>query len=1116
MGINVGDLTGSLTLEDQLSKVLDEVHARLNLTGIDFDELNKKIVTSADVFKQAAGVQTVLQAELAKTTVATAGLRDTMDKMAEMSLKSAGAAKMMEQPLQEISKEFLVSKSQGDAFRESMKLLDQQFNSLQKTTQITSQQIVSFGRGLQEAGFLATTVFTAPIVAAGAAAIGFATEFEKAMTKASVLGGLTATEMKGFEATVLSIAQTMGKAPAEVAMGLDIIGSAMFKGAEATDILTRSTKMAALGMGTVEETTRAVVGAMLAYKNESLSAAEASDILLKTVQLGNMKIGDLVGALAKINPLAAAMGIKFADVNAAIATFTHLGAPAEVAATGVRAVLSNLLNDAPKTEKGLRGLNIEMSSVLETIRTKGLTEALLGLVEAAEKMPGGMEKLNQVFPNIRALTLVLADAKAQGQTFDDITQKIRASMGELDAAFAQTRETWAQQWNELTVAVQVFAIQIGEELLPDLKMMAGIIKDDIFPVVQYMVDVFKNLPEPVKIAGLAFVGFIAAVGPILIFAGQVIRSFGHIQMLLGGEGLLTALPTLGKAITVFTTGTGLAIAGWTAGIAVAGFAVYELWQVGKNLYAWWDDASTRAATDQANAAGDAIRTAKLLADASDYAKQPITDVATAMNVLYYKAKEMRGEIEFVGPKLQEAGDKAKLSMTNFNLAAALASAATILEKQSIDQLLPGVADLAEQYFKAGNSAAEVYKAFLSVKLITEDQKVAIENLFDAHKAHEKLLKDISKAYEAAAMAMVPLSVAQKEEAEALLKVGLGHQQIADKIHAHIAQVNALVKSKAEQDKAMKEELKAIDKLSDAWDKYYKDLEMAHATDSEKIVIKADADYKKRVDMLEEAGVAEQKYYDDLWKLRDMDIAREKQELLEKDTRTKAYLLNKLDKAKQELMDMLSNQSQYRDADIKAQRESVKGLQDMKDHWNQVGHAIDKNTEKVRTLSGEILTMKEYEARQLSGGAFDVTSQNFAQAIHDFSTAGGMNPFGTISETAALALAKKGYSFAEIIAILSRMNQGSMGPIPPPGGPRIPGFATGGVGDFKQGTLAMLHGKEAIVPLGKGAGAGKIVIEQGAFQFNYPIMNDPRALDQLGQVVDRALSERLANLGFRNS
>jgi len=200
--------------------------------------------------------------------------------------------------------------------------------------------------------------------------------------------------------------------------------------------------------------------------------------------------------------------------------------------------------------------------------------------------------------------------------------------------------------------------------------------------------------------------------------------------------------------------------------------------------------------------------------------------------------------------------------------------------------------------------------------------------------------------------------------------------------------------------------------------------------------------------------------------------------------------------------MRMHSDQYHAADIENQKKSVEHLKSMRDHWYDVGHAIDKNIEKVRTLSGEILTLKEYEARQLAGGTFDVTSQNFEQ------TARGLN----LDIRRATELAHKGYSLQEIVQIL---NSKATGPVPPPQGPKIPGFIEGGVGDFKAGTLAMLHGREAIVPLDRAGYGGKVNIEAGAFVFQYPIMKDRRSMEEFASVIDEVLSNRLMNMGARN-
>lgn len=199
------------------------------------------------------------------------------------------------------------------------------------------------------------------------------------------------------------------------------------------------------------------------------------------------------------------------------------------------------------------------------------------------------------------------------------------------------------------------------------------------------------------------------------------------------------------------------------------------------------------------------------------------------------------------------------------------------------------------------------------------------------------------------------------------------------------------------------------------------------------------------------------------------------------------------------------------------------------HWLMLAGQLDKTTVKVRTLSGEMITLAEAEARRSSGGSFDVTAENFKDSLSGVVTgmSGGLAGIhvdhafagmGNVGDV-AYALAKAGYSFQEILMYM-RMGVQSVrdSRVAAPSGPRIPGFKDGGWGDFGAGTMVELHGKEAIVPLplehGGPLGGGGVTIAAGAFQFNYPIMNDPTAIDHLEKVISQALIGKLRSYGVR--
>lgn len=150
------------------------------------------------------------------------------------------------------------------------------------------------------------------------------------------------------------------------------------------------------------------------------------------------------------------------------------------------------------------------------------------------------------------------------------------------------------------------------------------------------------------------------------------------------------------------------------------------------------------------------------------------------------------------------------------------------------------------------------------------------------------------------------------------------------------------------------------------------------------------------------------------------------------------------------LDQLQKAYMLTDAQIAAVAEELelsdKAWQKEKENLAEVGNL-------VRTLSGEYITLEEAQKRRQAGGSFDVTRANLAESAK----------WWRIPEAFAFEWAKKGASFAEIIEIWNRGNPIQDWVVH---GPRIPGFREGGYGDFGDGTLVELHGKELITPIDK--------------------------------------------------
>jgi len=415
----------------------------------------------------------------------------------------------------------------------------------------TAYQITLLGRGAMEAGVLLSGLSIA-IGSVATSVIEMSGEFETQMTRVITLAGASREQVEEMRQSVLDLAGATAVGPSELAKGLYVLMSAQRSTTEAMEQLRVSAQMTALGMGNMHDTTLAVTGAVFAYRNQNLTAAQAANTLIKAVQLGNMEIQQLVPAIARVNPIAAAMGVTFEEVAATIATFTHAGVDAAMAATGVRAMLNNILTDSAKTEKGFAQLaritgdtTITMKNFRAEMKEKGMVQAMVDLSDAATRAGDeGTEALGKIFPNIRALTQALFVFKTNGGMVIDMMKEMRNGEDDLGNGTRELQKTWDWQWAQMKVSIEKLWISLGEKLMPIFKGLLDAMKAGI-SVFQWFVNVFNAMPLSLQAIVISFTALLTVLGPTLIVLGQLAMAVGNLmrgavalQAMAGAAGLL--------------------------------------------------------------------------------------------------------------------------------------------------------------------------------------------------------------------------------------------------------------------------------------------------------------------------------------------------------------------------------------------------------------------------------------------------------------------------------------------------------------------------------------------------------------------------------------------------
>lgn len=450
-------------------------------------------------------------------------------------------------------------------------------------------QITLLGRGMREFGYFATTYITVPLSLASGISVKLAADFELVTQKLSALANVAESDLGRVREQLLGMAPAVGVGPVELAKGMYAVSSTVDDASQALDILQRSAKLSAVGLGETEVVAKALTTVIKAYPKGMYDAARAADILVKGIKMGGAEANELAPTLAKVIPFAAKMGVSFEEVSANLATITQLGVPTSEAVTSLASVFAALTRETNRGNKALGTIGMSYGDLKAMLKDQGLAATLNFLVEKFGLADG---RLFDVVGRIEALKNILGVTGPQLDNYAKALDGANKSTGEADEAFRQISQTFSFQFKQMLAELKSVGIIFGTAILPHLLEFVNAIKNYVIPALRGLAEAFKNLPSGVQQVALAIGGLLIVIGPFSKAIGMLLMSFSNVSRVLtyfsaGGNGA-AAIANLMRFLNITTVPLTSALFPLTAAI-LAFWAAVKIGQNEdvKNFLAEW-------------------------------------------------------------------------------------------------------------------------------------------------------------------------------------------------------------------------------------------------------------------------------------------------------------------------------------------------------------------------------------------------------------------------------------------------------------------------------------------------------------------------------------------------
>ncbi len=278
-------------------------------------------------------------------------------------------------------------------------------------------------------------------------------EFQHAMKEVETISDATKENFKGMSAEVFKLSTITTDSPVKLAKAYYQIVSAGYDGAKGLKLLEVATKSATAGVTDTMTAADGITTVLNAFKIKAEESEHVADVLFQTVKLGKTNFEELASNMATVAPLAAANGISFEQVSAAVATLTKQGTPTAQAMTQIRSAI------------------IAANEVLEDgwSKSMSLQEAFQMIYKSTD---GNQSKLREMLGRVEAVNAVLGVSGQNAKMAAEDLKSYANVAGAMNEANKAMLSSNTNQWELFGNQVKQKMHGIGEAILESSSFIA--------------------------------------------------------------------------------------------------------------------------------------------------------------------------------------------------------------------------------------------------------------------------------------------------------------------------------------------------------------------------------------------------------------------------------------------------------------------------------------------------------------------------------------------------------------------------------------------------------------------------------------------------------------------